>query len=86
MFKEIVATYLFTKLLGKERAKKLSIFFQRYTVRSAAIVLGIIAIGHSIRLVLGTDISIAGWSVPVWFSFVISIVTGYLAFGLWKIK
>ncbi len=86
MFKEIVATYLFTKLLGKERAEKLGAVFQKYTIRIATIVFGFIAIAHSIRFALGIDILIAGWVVPLWGSLIVAIIVGFLAFGLSKMK
>jgi hypothetical protein len=86
MFKEILATYLFTRLLGKERARKLGMALQKYTIKAGAIVFGFVAIAHSIRFAFGIDAIVAGWVVPVWFSFVGAIVAGYFAFSLWKMK
>ena len=86
MIKEILATYLFTKLLGKERTKKLGAMAQKNTTKTAAIILGFIAIAHSIRFAFGVDANVAGWTVPLWFSLIATIIAGYLAFSLWKIK
>jgi len=86
MFKEILATYLFTKLLGKERARKLSIALQKYTIKTASIVFGLISIIQSIRFAFGFEISVAGFAVPVWVSLIVAIIAGYLSFGLWKLK
>lgn len=86
MFKEILATYLFTKLLGEKRTRELGIRVQKYTIRIAAVIFGLVAIAHSIRFALGIDANIVGWAVPLWISFVAAVVAGYLAFSLWKIK
>ncbi len=59
---------------------------QKYTIHLAVIVLGIIAIDQSIQFAFGIKVNVAGWTVPLWFSFIVSIITGYLAFGLWKLK
>ncbi len=86
MFKEILATYLFTKFLGKERARKLSMVLQKYTIKTASIIFGLISIIQSIRFAFGFEVNVAGFTVPLWVSFVIAIVAGYLSFGLWKLK
>jgi uncharacterized integral membrane protein len=39
---------------------------------------------HITRLVYGLDIVIGGWSVPLWVSVPGAVVTGGLAFMLWK--
>ncbi len=86
MFKEILATYLFTKLIGNERARKLSIMLQKYTIKSSAIFLGFFSIAHSIRVVFSIDINIMGSIIPIWVSVVLAIVTGYFSFSLWKLR
>jgi len=86
MIKEILATYLFTKLLGKERARKLSMRLAKYTIKISAIIFGVIAIAHSLRFVFSIEINVMDWAVPLWLSFVAAIIAGYLAFGLWKMK
>lgn len=86
MMKEILATYLFRKLLGEKRTKKLNAMTQKYITKTAAIVFGLIAIAHTFRFALGFDVNVAGGDVPLWFSFIVAIITGYLAFSLWKIK
>jgi len=86
MIKEILATYLFTKLIGRKRTEKLGIRIQKYTIHIAVVVLGIIAIAGSIQLAFNIRVDVAGWVVPLWLSLIVSIITGYLAFGLWKLK
>ena len=86
MFKEILVTYLFTRLIGREKTKKLSTVLQKYTIKTSAIIFGFVSIAHSIRFVFGINANVAGWIVPLWVSLVVAIITGYLAFGLWKLK
>jgi hypothetical protein len=52
-----------------------------------AIAIGIfslICLVHIVRLIYGLDITIGGWVVPLWVSVPGAIVTGGLAFMLWK--
>ncbi len=85
MIKEIVGTYLLSKLLGKERTRKFGIWAQQYTIYLAVYILAFISIAQSIRFAYGATLVIAGWSVPLWVSAIVAVVTGYVAFGLWKL-
>ncbi len=85
MFKEILATYLFTKLIGKKKTKKINKIFQRYTLRIAAVVFGLISIAFSIQFAFSISVIVAGWSIPLWLGLIITIITGYLAFSLSKV-
>ena len=52
-----------------------------------AIAIGIfslICLAHILRLGYGLDITIGGWVVPLWVSVPGAVVTGGLAFMLWK--
>jgi multisubunit Na+/H+ antiporter MnhC subunit len=52
-----------------------------------AIAIGIfslICLVHIVRLIVGLDITISGWVVPPWVSVPGAIVTGGLAYMLWK--
>ena len=44
----------------------------------------LICLVHIVRLVVGLDITVGGWAVPLWVSVPGAIVTGGLAFMLWK--
>ena len=50
----------------------------------AAAIFSPICLAHIARLVYGLDIVIGGWSVPLWVSVPGAVVTGGLAFMLWK--
>jgi hypothetical protein len=47
-------------------------------------ILSLICLVHIVRLVYGLDIAVGGWVVPLWLSVPGAIVTGGLAFMLWK--
>ena len=47
-------------------------------------IFSLICLVHMVRLVYGLDIVIGGWSVPLWVSVPGAVVTGGLAFMLWK--
>ena len=47
-------------------------------------VFSLICLVHIARLVVGLDITIGGWAVPLWVSLPGAIVTGGLAFMIWK--
>ena len=47
-------------------------------------IFSLICLVHIARLVYGLDIVIAGWTLPLWVSVPGAIVTGGLAFMLWK--
>ena len=48
------------------------------------VVLSLVSILQLIRLVLGWDVSINGMAIPLWVSGVAFIVSGGLAFMLWR--
>lgn len=47
--------------------------------RAAGIIFLVIGLLHLTRAVYGWEAVINGWSVPIWLSFVIVLVAGYLA-------
>jgi len=47
-------------------------------------IFSLICLVHIARLVFGLDITIGGWVVPLWVSVPGAIVTGGLAYMLWK--
>ena len=54
-----------------------------YTNYAAATVLLFAALTHLLRIVIGRDLVIGGWLVPVWVSILAVIVAGYLGIQLW---
>ncbi|MDE2188337.1 MAG: hypothetical protein KGJ35_01255 [Patescibacteria group bacterium] len=44
------------------------------------IILGAVALAHLIRLFFGVDIVIAGWTVPLWLSWIGTAVAAYLSY------
>jgi len=50
----------------------------------AIAIFSLICLAHIVRLGYGLDIMIGGWAVPLWVSAPGAIVTGGLAFMLWK--
>jgi hypothetical protein len=47
-------------------------------------IFSLICLVHIVRLVYGLEIAVGGWVVPLWLSAPGAIVTGGLAFMLWK--
>lgn len=47
-------------------------------------IFSLICLAHIVRLGYGFDITIGGWVVPLWVSVPGAVVTGGLAFLLWK--
>jgi hypothetical protein len=50
----------------------------------AAIILAAIALLHLLRLLLGWSILVQTTSIPMWPSFLVVAVFGWLAFQLWR--
>lgn len=50
----------------------------------AIIFLSIVTLFHLLRIVMGADITINSWPVPIWLNGVGAIITGVLALMLWK--
>lgn len=46
----------------------------------AGIVFGVLAVVHLARVFFGTDFIIAGWEVPIWMSWVETVVAFYLTY------
>jgi len=56
------------------------------TNSAAAAILSLATLTHLLRVILGRDLVIGGWVVPVWVSVLAVIVAGYLAMQLWMRK
>lgn len=52
---------------------------QRTFTLSASVVFLVISIVHLVRVIEGWEAMVAGWSVPLWFSYVAACILGYLA-------
>ncbi len=50
----------------------------------SSLLLGIIAVGHLLRVVLRVEIVAAGWVVPMWLSGIGFLVAAALAVALWR--
>lgn len=53
---------------------------ERTYLMIAGAVFGVIAAAHLIRLFTGVDIAVAGWSVPLWLSWIGTAATAYLSY------
>ena len=45
------------------------------------IIFVLVAVAHLLRALLGWQLSIAGWAVPTWFSWVGLIIAGFIAYS-----
>ena len=50
----------------------------------AVVLLGLIAIAHLVRFVVGTEVLAGGMRIPVWISLVAAVVTAGIAAQLWR--
>jgi hypothetical protein len=50
----------------------------------AALLLALVALAHLARLILQTEVLVAGATIPMWVSVVGFIVPGLLAVALWR--
>lgn len=46
----------------------------------AGVVFGIVAAAHLIRVFTGIDVAIAGWSIPLWLSWIGTAASAYLSY------
>lgn len=51
---------------------------------ASAVVFAVVALLHLWRLIAGAEVTIDGWIVPMWASYIGLILPGALAFLLWK--
>lgn len=52
---------------------------QQAFARTAGVIFLVIALLHLTRAMYGWEAAINGWSVPLWFSWVVVLVAGYFA-------
>ena len=58
---------------------------QKTFTLTAGVIFSLVAVLHALRLLLGWDAVIGGWTVPMWFSWLALALAGYLAFTAFKI-
>ena len=44
------------------------------------VILGIVSIAHLVRIFTGIDINIMGWIVPLWISYIATLIAAYLSY------
>ena len=54
--------------------------------QTTLVVFIIVAVVHSLRILLGWPAEISGWEVPMWVSWLAVIVAGTLAYHAYKIN
>ncbi|MDP3766368.1 MAG: hypothetical protein Q8R04_07690 [Nanoarchaeota archaeon] len=50
----------------------------------AAIIFGIVAILHLLRIIFSWEAAIGGFNIPLYFSYIAVVVAGYLAWNMYK--
>ena len=58
---------------------------QKTYLKVTGLLLTVGVVVHLLRILLGWEASIAGWSVPTWLSLVAVVVAGYLAYSAYKL-
>ena len=49
-------------------------------VRTAALLFGLVAIGHLLRIAFGASVAVQGVSIPMWVSWIALVVAAFLAY------
>lgn len=47
---------------------------------TVGVILGVVSIAHLVRVFTGADIAILGWAVPLWISYIGTVVSAYIAY------
>lgn len=70
------------------RVDPATIFITEETVKPAsilgAIIFGLVALAHLLRLILGVEVIAGGYVIPLWISIPGFLVPGALAVALWR--
>ncbi|MBI4132298.1 MAG: hypothetical protein HY474_01565 [Candidatus Sungbacteria bacterium] len=52
----------------------------------SGVIFSAIALLHALRIIYGWPALIGGWTVPMWVSWTALIISGYLAFSVYRLK
>lgn len=55
-------------------------------MRLAGTIFGLVAILHLLRILLGANVIISNWSLPLWVNWIGFFGTGVLSTGLWYLS
>lgn len=58
---------------------------QRTYLQVTGLLFSLAAVVHLLRAVFGWEVSIAGWMIPGWLSWIAVVVAGYLAYCAYKL-
>ena len=61
-------------------AEKLPILKQRTFLVTAGVIFAVVALVHLLRVFLGADLSVFGWSAPLWMSWIGTAVAAYMSY------
>ena len=50
----------------------------------SGIIFAVVGVAHLLRVLLGWDVVIGGWSVPVWFSVIAVVILAFLSYTALK--
>lgn len=65
----------------KEEGGETNMLSQKTFFHTTGAIFSIVFLLQLLRLILGWTVVIAGWAVPVWFSFIALALAGYLAYN-----
>ena len=55
-------------------------------ITAAAIILFLTGIAHLIRIFFAWELTVKEWELPIWVSFILSIIPIYLSYNLLKLR
>lgn len=58
---------------------------QKTYYQISGLIFTVAALMHALRILMGWEVNLGGWSVPVWASLVGVAVAGYLAYTAYKL-
>lgn len=59
---------------------------QKTFIQTSGAIFAVVAVVHLSRLVLGWQVTLGNWQVPMWMSLVGIVVGGYLAYNAYRIS
>ena len=58
----------------------------QFGLRVAGTIFGLVCLGHLVRLLNHTSVTVGSYSVPLWLSGLGLVATGLLCFWLWRLS
>jgi hypothetical protein len=54
-----------------------------YCLKVASVLFLLVAVGHLVRVIMGWKLVVGDWTIPMWPSYVVIVVSAALGVGMW---